>query len=432
MLILLIIPVMQIVSFFIALQLITGKLFKFKEGLLILGVTAISAPLFFYFGYLTVLVFMLTYVVALIWKRYPFLYAVIIALMIFILGVMTDTVLEILLRLLYGFSYISMTEDLSPVVIYAVYFIVITVVCSYCIRKVFVKFNLELFLRQTKYSFIVMSLLLLTLAIFYTNIYFSSISGFDKDALHFNSILFAIYFIILLVTLYSIIQTAIKELKMKNQQEQLEQLQEYTNTLEVLHNEMRVFRHDYINIISSLAGYIEENDMAALKTYFENNIVSVNKTIESNNYKISSLQNIEITELKGLIAIKVIRAQELKIDAIVEVVEKINHINMKSIDLCKVVGILLDNAVEAAQASKVKSIRLACVKKADAILIVFANSVPDDMPPIYKIFEQGFSTKGDKRGLGLSSLRDTLQGYSNVSLDTKLTDCEFIQELEIV
>ncbi|MBC8832103.1 ATPase, partial [Escherichia coli] len=67
--------------------------------------------------------------------------------------------------------------------------------------------------------------------------------------------------------------------------------------------EMRVFRHDYVNILSTLVGYIDNNDMPGLKYYFENNIVPINKTIESNNYKISLLQNIHVIELKGLLAV---------------------------------------------------------------------------------------------------------------------------------
>ncbi|ODC71721.1 hypothetical protein BB622_08560 [Listeria monocytogenes] len=105
---------------------------------------------------------------------------------------------------------------------------------------------------------------------------------------------------------------------------------------------------------------------------------------------------------------------------------------MDSIDLCKVVGILLDNAVEAALTCENPVIRIAFVKKGDSIIIVFANSLPVNMPPIYKIFEEGFSTKGEGRGLGLASLREIMKKYSHVALDTKVTDREVIQELEIM
>ena len=32
--------------------------------------------------------------------------------------------------------------------------------------------------------------------------------------------------------------------------------------------DMRKFRHDYINIISSMAGFIEDNDMKSLEAHF--------------------------------------------------------------------------------------------------------------------------------------------------------------------
>nr|WP_232057813.1 GHKL domain-containing protein [Listeria sp. PSOL-1] len=422
----------QILGFFLVIQVLTERLFNFKEGLVILSIAMIAIPLFLYMNYLSVVFSFAVFAIAMVWKKQQIIYSLIIISITYVLSIMADTITGIFFYQVCQFPYNGVLTTPSILAFYVVCMVILMFVFVFLTRKIFVKANLELFFRQNNYSLIVLALLILTLSIFYINLHFGLADGFDQRMLRFIEVLFVVYFVVLIGVFYSIIQTAIKELKMKNQQEQLEQLQEYTNTLEVLHNEMRVFRHDYINIISSLAGYIEENDMEALKTYFENNIVSINKTIESNNYKISSLQNIEITELKGLVAIKVIRAQELKIDAIVEVVEKIDHINMKSIDLCKVVGILLDNAVEAALESKNRVIRLACVKKANSVLIVFANSIPEKMPPVYKIFEQGFSTKGERRGLGLSSLRDTLQDYSNVSLDTKLTDSEFVQELEIM
>ncbi|HEL8800302.1 TPA: ATPase, partial [Listeria monocytogenes] len=88
-----------------------------------------------------------------------------------------------------------------------------------------------------------------------------------------NTLIFTGYTILLIVIVTVVINTATNELKVQNQKEQLEQLQDYVTTLESLHREMRVFRHDYVNILSTLVGYIDNNDMPGLKYYFENNIV---------------------------------------------------------------------------------------------------------------------------------------------------------------
>ncbi|WP_239253871.1 sensor histidine kinase [Listeria ilorinensis] len=425
----------QIFILFLLIEILTGKLLNWKEGLTaVFFCTIVVIPLFFYIGYWANLVVIGVYVLILfLIKKKSLAYAMTIPLLGYVFLVIGDYICNaITVQWLKLFDMSGVTQTYHVVLMYMFVDMCVSVALAYLTSKLAKKFSIDALINQKKYGLIITATILFTLVIFYINIYFGSLSGFDVEVLKFNTILFTLYLAGLMGILFLVIQTAIKELKMKNQREQLEQLQEYTATLESLHKEMRVFRHDYINIISTLAGYIEENDMTGLKNYFDKNIVPINQTIESNNYKISLLQNIHITELKGLIAIKLIRAQELKIDAILEVVEDISEINMPSVDLCKVVGILLDNAVEAALESKNKTIRLAVVKKQDSTLIVFANSIPDNMPPIYKIFEEGFSTKGSDRGLGLASLRDTLQNHPNVALDTKVTDREFIQELEIM
>ncbi|EJR4769957.1 sensor histidine kinase [Listeria monocytogenes] len=368
--------IIQITGIFIAIQILTNKVFSIKEGLVTIAIAMLAFPLFTLVQYWSMIFVLIVFVSALYWKNKNVVVSASITLVVIILLTISDSIVGFILVPGLNFKYDEIFNELLPTLIYC--------------------------------------------------------AGFDGSVLKINTLIFTGYTILLIVIVTVVINTATNELKVQNQKEQLEQLQDYVTTLESLHREMRVFRHDYVNILSTLVGYIDNNDMPGLKYYFENNIVPINKTIESNNYKISLLQNIHVIELKGLLAVKLIRAQELKIDAILEVVEPIDKISMDSIDLCKVVGILLDNAVEAALTCENPVIRIAFVKKGDSIIIVFANSLPVNMPPIYKIFEEGFSTKGEGRGLGLASLREIMKKYSHVALDTKVTDREVIQELEIM
>lgn len=422
----------QNIGFFIVIQILTGRLLKWKEGLITLACAIAVIPLFpvihYWLNLLTIGIFTL----ALLYKRQSVFFAVTIPSITFIISIMCDYILNPLLWSVFKIRVGEISSDLSQAVFYAISMMVFACLVAIILKKAIDKWSVYTYLNQKKYGFMIVAVVILTLLIYHLNIFFSAADGFVQEIVRLNTIIFVVYFIALIGILYVVLQSAIQEIKMKTQEEQFEQLQEYTTTLETLHKEMRVFRHDYINILSSMAGYMEKDDMEGLKEFFSDNIVPINQTMTSNNHKISLLQNIHIMELKGLIAIKLIRAQELKINAMVEVVEEIDEINMPSIDLCKIVGILLDNAVEAASESKDPFIRLAVVKREDSTLIVFANSVPENMPPIYKVFEEGFSTKGDGRGLGLASLRETIQKYPNVTLATKLMDREFIQELEIM
>ncbi|EIP9568147.1 sensor histidine kinase [Listeria monocytogenes] len=441
--------IIQITGIFIAIQILTNKVFSIKEGLVTIAIAMLAFPLFTLVQYWSMIFVLIVFVSALYWKNKNVVVSASITLVVIILLTISDSIVGFILVPGLNFKYDEIFNELLPTLIYCAGMLANLLVFSFLLRKLIEKVNISRFVEHRKYAYIIFSIVALTVLAFYMNIYAGSIAGFDGSVLKINTLIFTGYTILLIVIVTVVINTATNELKVQNQKEQLEQLQDYVTTLESLHREMRVFRHDYVNILSTLVGYIDNNDMPGLKYYFENNIVPINKTIESNNYKISLLQNIHVIELKGLLAVKLIRAQELKIDAILlavkliraqelkidailEVVEPIDKISMDSIDLCKVVGILLDNAVEAALTCENPVIRIAFVKKGDSIIIVFANSLPVNMPPIYKIFEEGFSTKGEGRGLGLASLREIMKKYSHVALDTKVTDREVIQELEIM
>ena len=177
-------------------------------------------------------------------------------------------------------------------------------------------------------------------------------------------------------------------------------------------------------------GYIENKDMDGLERYFNKRILCLSEGIEANNLKIGNLKNIKVTEIKGILSSKLIRAQELEIDTFIDIVEPIEKINMDIIDLSRIVGILLDNAVEGAVECDKPSLKVGIINKENSILIVIINSVKDKIP-IYKIYEKGFSTKGENRGLGLYSLKEITNKYNNVFLDTVLENNEFKQLLQI-
>ncbi|WP_459480279.1 sensor histidine kinase [Clostridium saccharoperbutylacetonicum] len=293
------------------------------------------------------------------------------------------------------------------------------------------KFEIYKIQINNKFVLLIISALLLTLIIFYLNIILGSKDGFTNEIIELNGILFFIYFILLLIILYILIKNIIKDLEFKNKKFQFENLQEYTSNLEKLYTEMREFRHDYINILSSIIGYIENKDMPGLEVYFNNKIVPLGKGIESNNFKIGHLKNIKLLELKGILSSKLIHAQELGIDVFIDIMDDITRIDMDIVDLCRTVGILIDNAIEAALTSTNRSLKVALVNKHNSTIIVIINSCPENTPPIYKLFQKGFSTKGQNRGLGLSSLKELISHYNNISLDTIIENGEFIQKLEI-
>lgn len=104
---------------------------------------------------------------------------------------------------------------------------------------------------------------------------------------------------------------------------------------------------------------------------------------------------------------------------------------MNIIDLSRILGILLDNAIEASKESLEFKLKLAFIKTEKAIIIVISNSYKEKNISLNKIFKPNYSTKGSGRGLGLNNLKKIIDDYDNVFLETKMIDNYFIQELQI-
>lgn len=283
---------------------------------------------------------------------------------------------------------------------------------------------------KSKYAILIYVTLIITFFIFYMNMNWNA-SNQPEYLAKANSIGFITYFIILIFICSILMFSIKKDVNFKAKQIQFEQLQEYTNNLETLYMDMRKFRHDYINILSSISGFFEDNDIDGLEKYFNNHIYPLNNTMEKNNFKLGLLKNIKISEIKGLLSAKLIRAQELKLNVNIDIAEPISYIDMDIIDLVRSLGILLDNAIEAALKSNNKKVELGIIKKDFSVTILVINSCPKNIPPIGNLFKEGFSTKGENRGLGLSNLKSIINKSKNVFLDTYIQNEEFIQCLNI-
>ena len=111
---------------------------------------------------------------------------------------------------------------------------------------------------------------------------------------------------------------------------------------------MRKFKHDYVNILTSLKTFIDDKNYQGLQAYFYDHILEINHHAQLNEQALMMLNNLKIDSLKGLFTTKIMQAQAQQIPFYVEVVEEITDIPIDPITLNRLVGILLDNAIEAA------------------------------------------------------------------------------------
>lgn len=239
--------------------------------------------------------------------------------------------------------------------------------------------------------------------------------------------------IILEIVIIYYYDMAIKyEVKLKREIDEKREIEEYSHIIEDMYSETRRFKHDYMNMIIPLKEYIDNSDKQGLHKFFYDNIVDMDRNIKWNNTNIDKLKYIKVSGLKGLISTKIIKAMSINIDVKIDIIENINNISMNIMDMCRIMGILLDNAIEASQECEHPKISICIVNKNDYVVIALENNFSGNKPIIHKIYEEGFSTKGNDRGLGLYNVRNIIdKKYENVLLNTSIEKNIFIQELWI-
>ena len=104
---------------------------------------------------------------------------------------------------------------------------------------------------------------------------------------------------------------------------------------------------------------------------------------------------------------------------------------MDSLSLCRVLGILMDNATEAALESEGKILRLAILAEDSAVSFILANSTPPPQAPLSTLVKPGYSTKEGHSGLGLTNVAKIIKPLSNVLLSTEYRYNIFRQILKI-
>ena len=269
------------------------------------------------------------------------------------------------------------------------------------------------------------------LFIFLFNIVIGEYVGYSRNIITFNCILFACYFIISTVLIINIIKAHMEKVDIEMRQDSYNRLQEYTNQIENMYSSLRSFKHDYSNIMLSMSGYIEANDMEGLRDYFDKEILPLSKNITKNTAHINQLINIKTTELKSIISSKLLYAIELNINVGIEVTDEVTSIPMDTLDLCRVIGIFLDNAIEATLETDQPTIRFALINLDTEYIFIISNTFLEKGIPYATLSKPNVSTKGVNRGIGLYNAHEIIAKYNHVFLDTEIKNKSFVQRLQI-
>lgn len=267
-----------------------------------------------------------------------------------------------------------------------------------------------------------------TIAIIIDSYVLARYISFIPFALVFTNIfVLVIYFVI---SMYSLFRTT----KLEKATMDLEEQRLYNKTLTILYDNVRGFKHDFNNIIQSIGGYIDSNNVKGLKCYYKELLKDCQAV---NNLNLLNPEIINNPAIYSLLTSKYHKAQELGIKINLEAFLDLNSLEINIYEFTKILGILLDNAIEACNTSSEKIINIFIRRdpRVKRSLFIIENSYSNKNVDTDKIFEKGFTSKNNEdsknHGLGLWEVRKIIKRSRSLNLFTTKNDVFFRQQLEI-
>jgi two-component system sensor histidine kinase AgrC len=149
-------------------------------------------------------------------------------------------------------------------------------------------------------------------------------------------------------------------------------------------------------------------------------------SISGTNPALEQLSHMKIPEVKSILYIKIIEAEKHKIPFELEIKWDIDNLPIQPVDIARILGILIDNAIESGTC-----ISVAFIKQDTLTTIIIDNKTKEACENLSSINQLGNSTKGQSRGIGLYNVHQILSHYDNVTISTRSADYSFTQTLEI-
>ena len=213
---------------------------------------------------------------------------------------------------------------------------------------------------------------------------------------------------ILICVLAALWQKSRNEVEIKNKEIILQKT--YEEAYQNMVKSIRQRQHEFDNHLIALCGL--NKTAATLEEVLEKQNNYMGQIEEDNRYK--RLLSVESPTLVGFLYSKFIQAEEqgCKVSYFVKISDEAERF-IPEYRIIEILGILIDNAVEAVADKVWKSIHVEVVHTRDELIIEVRNIstfIPQN--DIYNFVKPGYTTKGKDRGIGLASLVSTVDKYA--------------------
>ncbi len=216
--------------------------------------------------------------------------------------------------------------------------------------------------------------------------------------------------------------------KMEAQRDVIAQQQLYERDLEDIRREVRSFRHDYKNLLAGLSQQADEGELDELRAALSQLDAGFDRRIGEKIRASTQIGNVRVPQVRSLLLSKLAAMGAQGVDCRLEALYPVETVGMDVWDFTRCLGILLDNAAEAALDTGTPWVEIVLLAQGEGLFLRVSNPYAGTIDP-EQIWAEGGSTKGEGRGLGLPGYQRILEGHSSASASTSWADGVFVQEL---
>lgn len=275
---------------------------------------------------------------------------------------------------------------------------------------------------QGNIKYMIMILFIITLNILLMSVYV----GAENKFIIIINIFFIVFYTVIL---YLFLNEKNQNIKVKNENKMLlDNLNEYEKMLDY----QRVNNHENKNQLMVIRGLIDKKNKEAL-----NYINTVIDEVRADNEKLfNKAKLIPAGGLQGIVYQKMLYMQEKGISVDMNINRNLKTIDFSSAsskmnyDICRIVGIILDNAIDEALKLEEKQVYISMYKEEELFTIEISNKFMD-MPDLEKMDQEGYTTKEKGHGYGLPLLKQIIENNKNIINERTIVKNVFTQIIKI-
>lgn len=241
------------------------------------------------------------------------------------------------------------------------------------------------------------------------------------------------------ITMLIVIGFCIVGLTLLKQKAQIEettskylQLANYSDVTNDLLEDYRIVAHEHKNQLSVLRSMANPNDKDLID-YIDDLLEKRDKIRYS---WLGQLNHLPISGLKGLINYKLMEMEQKKLNININVSKEVMKTKLRDLSLQEkdklysIIGVYLDNMIQAAENSSKKEVSIEIYKEKNDIVFLLANSYSGKID-LEKLDSYGYTTKGKNHGVGLHIVKKIMEEETIFSQSRNILDDYYIQELRI-